>query len=230
MLAWSKHESLEVRRFSTEGMRSRLPWAAAVPTLKKNPAPILPILENLKQDPADWVRLSVSNNLNDISKDHPELAKKLARSWYSLSPQTGKLVKHGLRTLLKKGDAEALRIIGVADASGLEVSSFAIENPRLRVGEDLWFTFSLKNTGKTAKTIRLEYGVYYMKANGTLSRKVFKLSEGELAAGAVRDFRRKQHFRPISTRKYHGGEHRLSIIVNGEEKGMEKLELLVSQE
>lgn len=217
MLAWSRHESHHVRRFATEGMRSRLPWGMAVPALKSNPSLILPILENLKQDPADWVRLSVSNNLNDISKDHPDLAKKLAQSWKGLSPATDKLVKHGLRTLLKKGDPEALLIIGIADASGLEVQHFYIENPELTLGENLWFSFALANVGPAAKAFRLEYGVYYMKANGTLSRKVFKLTEGELAAGASREFRRKQHFKPISTRKYHAGEHRLSIIVNGEE-------------
>jgi 3-methyladenine DNA glycosylase AlkC len=46
-------------------------WAIGLPDLKKDPSPILPILENLKKDTSDYVRRSVANNLNDIAKDHP---------------------------------------------------------------------------------------------------------------------------------------------------------------
>ena len=48
MVGWSLHENHKVRRLASEGMRPRLPWAMAVPALKKDPTPILPILENLK--------------------------------------------------------------------------------------------------------------------------------------------------------------------------------------
>ena len=72
MLVWSKHEHWGVRRLASEGCRPRLPWAMALPNLKENPAPIIPILENLKNDPARFVRLSVANNLNDIAKDNIE--------------------------------------------------------------------------------------------------------------------------------------------------------------
>lgn len=51
-----------------KGVVLRLPWAMALPNLKENPAPIIPILENLKNDPARFVRLSVANNLNDIAE------------------------------------------------------------------------------------------------------------------------------------------------------------------
>jgi 3-methyladenine DNA glycosylase AlkC len=73
MLGLSTDDNEHVRRFSSEGCRPRLPWAMALPELKKDPKPILPILENLKNDSSEYVRKSVANNLNDISKDHPEL-------------------------------------------------------------------------------------------------------------------------------------------------------------
>src|SRR5690606_608739 len=74
MLSWSKHPSAAVRRLSSEGCRPRLPWAPALPEFKKDPTPVLAILENLKCDPSEFVRRSVANNLNDIAKDHPEIA------------------------------------------------------------------------------------------------------------------------------------------------------------
>ncbi|GLL57169.1 hypothetical protein KUBF_48340 [Bacteroides finegoldii] len=70
-----------VRRLASEGCRPRLPWAMALPNLKKDPTPIIPILENLKNDPARFVRLSVANNLNDIAKDNPEIVIDLAKKW-----------------------------------------------------------------------------------------------------------------------------------------------------
>ena len=63
MLAWSTHANYKVRRLASEGCRPRLPWAMALPALKEDPAPILPILENLKNDPTDFVRRSVGSFL-----------------------------------------------------------------------------------------------------------------------------------------------------------------------
>ncbi len=80
MLLWSKHEHWGVRRLASEGCRPRLPWAMALPNLKENPAPIIPILENLKNDPSRFVRLSVANNLNDIAKDNPETVIDLVKN------------------------------------------------------------------------------------------------------------------------------------------------------
>ncbi|MGY0037975.1 DNA alkylation repair protein [Pedobacter sp. NJ-S-72] len=111
MEKWSLHESHKVRRLASEGSRSRLPWAMAVPGLKKDPSPILPILENLKNDPSEWVRKSVANNLNDISKDHPEIVIAIANRWKGLSKETDAIIKHGCRSLLKQGHAKILPIM-----------------------------------------------------------------------------------------------------------------------
>ena len=81
MLKWSKSDNYHVRRLASEGCRPRLPWTMALPELKKNPEPILPILENLKNDESEYVRRSVANNLNDIAKDHPEKVIEIARKW-----------------------------------------------------------------------------------------------------------------------------------------------------
>ena len=38
--------------------------------------------EQLKQDPSDYVRRSVANHLNDISKDQPELMLEICQRWF----------------------------------------------------------------------------------------------------------------------------------------------------
>ena len=94
MLLWSKHPHASVRRFASEGCRPRLPWAMAIPALKKDPSPILPILENLKGDDSLFVRKTVANNLNDIAKDHPALVADLVKSWKGLSAETDWIIRH----------------------------------------------------------------------------------------------------------------------------------------
>jgi len=92
MLRWSTHDNYHVRRLSSEGCRSRLPWAMALPVFKKDPSLILPILEKLKNDEAEYVRKSVANNINDIAKDNPELVKELAVRWLGETQNTDWIV------------------------------------------------------------------------------------------------------------------------------------------
>jgi len=217
MKVWSFHESAKVRRLATEGSRPRLPWAMAIPQLKKDPALILPILENLKSDPSESVRRSVANNLNDISKDNPEVVLRLAKAWLGHSKETDAIIKHGCRTLLKQGHSEILRHYGL-DTEGLVIAGFQISTPVVNMGDALAFSFEIKNNTANAKTVRLEYGLYYQKANGKLARKVFKISERVYHGGESALISRKQSFRHITTRVFYAGEHQLSLIVNGEEQ------------
>jgi 3-methyladenine DNA glycosylase AlkC len=217
MKLWSLHKNYKVRRLSSEGSRPRLPWAMAIPALKKDPSPILPILENLKNDPSEWVRRSVANNINDIAKDHPDIVMKLARKWKGISKETDAIIKHGSRTLLKAGHAEILSHYGLK-SSNIIVSDFKIDTPIVKTGGHLSFSFCISNEDKKEQTVRLEYGLYYNKSNSQLARKVFKISEKKYKSGGKVEILRKQSFRKITTRVFYPGKHQLSIIVNGEEK------------
>jgi 3-methyladenine DNA glycosylase AlkC len=214
---WSKHQNEDVRRLSTEGCRPRLPWSIAIPYLKKNPISILPILENLKNDKSEYVRRSVANNLNDIAKDNPEIVIKLAKKWKGDSKETDKLVKHACRTLLKEGNPELMELFGFGSIDKVEIENFAIEPPKVRIGDYLNFSFKLKNKSNDSSLLRLEYGLYYKKANGSLSKKVFKISEKNYEGTSVTSISRKQSFKLISTRKFHLGEHKIALIINGRE-------------
>jgi len=226
MEKWSFHENHKVRRFASEGSRPKLPWAMAVPSLKKNPEKVLAILENLKSDSSEFVRRSVANNLNDIAKDHPEKVLEIASGWRGISKETDAIVKHGARTLLKQGHPEILKIYGL-QSGNIDVENFEIATPKVKIGESLEFSFTIKNNNDTAQIVRLEYGVYYKKSKGHLAKKVFKISEREYLAKETIKINRKQSFKIITTRVFYAGNHQLSIIINGEEKQIGNFELIL---
>lgn len=222
MKKWAAHSHASVRRLASEGCRPRLPWAMALPFLKQDPEPILPILEALKSDPSEYVRRSVANNLNDISKDHPLTVISIAKTWQGKSKETDKLIKHACRTLLKQGDSEVMQLFGFGSTAHISIADFTVHTPQVQIGDYLEFSFKLKNNDTCNALIRLEYGVYYQKANGSLSRKVYKISEKEYAPQSETSITRKQSFKLITTRKFHKGLHQVSLIMNGKES--EKLD------
>lgn len=217
MLVWSKHKHWGVRRLASEGCRPRLPWAISLPDLKKDPTPIIPILENLKNDSSKFVRLSVANNLNDIAKDNPDIVIDLAKSWKGESKVVDWVIKHGCRTLLKQGNSEIMKLFGFDSIKNITIESFQISTHKIKIGNSIEFCFSLSNNNNAKTTIRLEYGIYYQKSNGALSKKIYKISEKEYAGNTVTQITRKHSFRVITTRKFYPGLHQIAVIINGKE-------------
>lgn len=213
MLDWSKHKNFHIRRLASEGCRPKLPWAMALKALQKDPKPILPILENLKADNEDYVYRSVANNLNDISKDHPNLVLNIAKKWSKKTKTTDWLVKHSLRTLLKAGNQEAMQIFGYGSPRNAQINSFKFLKTDIKVGDYLEFSFDLLNNKKAIN--RLEYAIYFLRQNGTLGKKVFKISEKDYIENSSTKIEKKHSFKVISTRKYNLGLHQISIIING---------------
>jgi 3-methyladenine DNA glycosylase AlkC len=226
MVTWSRHDNPHVRRLASEGCRPRLPWAQALPVFKKQPEPILPILDNLKADDSLYVRRSVANNLNDISKDNPQVTLKWAKANIGKHSDTDWIIKHASRTLLKQGHPKALGLFGYRAADHVKIAGLSIENPNPKIGDTMAFSFEV--SGKRGRAplgkLRVEYAIDYLKANGSHSRKVFKVAEGDYRDPNL-SFQRQQSFRQMSTRKHYAGEHRLAIIVNGVERALATFDL-----
>jgi 3-methyladenine DNA glycosylase AlkC len=215
MLAWSQHADANVRRLSSEGCRPRLPWAMGIPFLKKDPQPILPILENLKVDPSAYVRRSVANNLNDIAKDHPDLVLSIVKKWQGKNPNTEWIIRHGCRTLLKRGDENALTLHGFNPGSRSRLISFTLPKKKVRIGDKLNFAFDFINQEKSPANFRLEYAIDYITSSGKTSRKIFKISENNFIPGQPVSIQRKQSFKNFTTRKHFKGKHFITILANG---------------
>ncbi len=207
-----------VRRFASEACRPLLPWGQKLHALVGNPKPIFSILNQLMEDKAVFVQKSVANNLNDITKSHPDLVLEFCKKWFGKSSSVNWIIKHACRTLLKNGNASALSLFDYADSKDLVIEEFKVLDNNVQFGNALNFQFRISNhSGKTAKT-RLEYCLYFLRKNGQVNRKVFKLSEKSLSSGESILIKKKHSIQEISTRTYYPGEQQLSIQINGEEK------------
>jgi 3-methyladenine DNA glycosylase AlkC len=225
MRAWAENPDPRVRRLASEGCRPRLPWAMALPLFKADPNPILPVLDRLKDDPSDSVRRSVANNLNDISKDHPDLVLDICERWLGHSAERDWIAKHACRTMLKAGNRRAMLLFGFGDPTHVRVEKLTLDTRVLSIGERLGFTFDVCVDSPEACQLRLELAVYYVKARGKHSRKVFQIREDTFAPGCY-SLARRHWFRDLSTRKHYPGEHRIAVIVNGVEAAQATFDLV----
>ncbi|MEP1779931.1 DNA alkylation repair protein [Reichenbachiella sp.] len=226
MYEWSADSNEHVRRLASEGSRPRLPWAMALPVFKKDPSSVLPILENLKRDESLYVRKSVANNINDITKDNPEAALELSQRWYGNHERTNWIVKHGLRTLLKNGNKQALQIIGFDDKARFEVAEFNLSEEQVKMGESFQFGFKVSNLEPKEAFAKVGFVVSYQKANGSLSDKIFHVTEKEFASADAVLFNKKLSFKDLTTRKHHPGLHKIGVLVNGKKLAEKEFELL----
>jgi 3-methyladenine DNA glycosylase AlkC len=223
MNRWAESNNYHVRRLASEGCRPRLPWAMALPAFKRDPRLILPILKKLKADESEYVRRSVANNLNDIAKDNPLTVVSIAQRWLGDNEQTDRLLKHACRTLLKQAQSDIMKLFGLAKPEHIQIGDLDVQ-PSVKMGHELLFSFTLNSVEQSLGKVRIEYGVDFMKKNGTLSRKLFKISEADFS-GKAKSYRKTYSFRKISTRKYYAGAHGLAIVVNGFELANAAFEL-----
>ena len=211
---WSLSPDANVRRLASEGCRPRLPWGVSLPMFKKDPSRILPVLENLKEDPSLYVRKSVANNLNDIAKDHPAVIIDLVGKWKDRHPHTNWILRRGCRSLMKNGNLQVLRLHGFEPERKARITKLLLPR-KVKIGTALDLTFCFTNGEAHAENFRLEYAIDYLTSSGKTSRKVFKITENVFAPGKAVAIHRKRSFRDFSTRKHFKGKHLLSIIANG---------------
>jgi 3-methyladenine DNA glycosylase AlkC len=225
MLEWADHPNEHVRRLASEGIRPRLPWAQALPLFKRDPSPIVPILDKLKRDPSLYVRKSVANNLNDIAKDHPELVTQLAVAWSGEDVRTDWIIRHGCRTLIKQSNPQIMALFGYAKNESTEedalplviAAALEVEPGSVAIGGEVSLRYRVQlREGEPAK-LRIEYGIAFVKSGGKTSLKRFLLSDREYAGGASASGTRVHRFADLSTRKHYSGLHRFTLWVNGKE-------------
>ncbi len=225
MEGWSLDPSEHVRRLASEGCRPRLPWSFRLDTLVADPSPAAPILENLRNDPSLYVRKSVANHLNDISKDHPAWTLERLEGWPLEQPFTAWIAKRALRTLIKKGDRRALALIGAGARPEVLLHDVAITPRDIVLGDSITISCRLESTAPHIQRLVVDYIVHYVKKSGVTSAKVFKWKELDLAPGESATLTRRQVIRHFTTRVHHPGRHDVEILVNGESLGRDFFQL-----
>jgi 3-methyladenine DNA glycosylase AlkC len=213
---WAHDESAHVRRLVSEGTRPRLPWAPRLRAFQADPRPVLELLDLLKDDPELYVRRSVANNLNDIGKDNPAVLIETCRRWaQNATAERRSLIRHALRSAVKRGDPAALEILGFGQATAASVREIRVVPTIVPIGESVTFDVELANEGSSTERLLVDLRVHFVKAKGRPSPKVFKLKELELqpqaSAHLVKTISLAQH----TTRTHYPGRHRVEVLVNG---------------
>lgn len=226
MEQWSRDENEHVRRLASEGCRPRLPWSFRLDALITDPSPVAPILENLKADPSLYVRKSVANHLNDITKDHPEWVLERIARWPLENPHTAWIAKRALRTLIKKGDPRALAVIGAGEKAQVTLHEFTVQPRTIKLGASITLSLRLESTAADPQRLVVDYTIHYVKKSGGTSPKVFKLKEFTLEPGASVVLSRRQSIRNFTTRVHYPGRHEVEVMVNGETLARDYFDLL----
>lgn len=221
MLVWAEHPDEHVRRLASEGSRPRLPWGMALPVFKRDPSPLLPLLEKLKADTSLYVRKSVANNLNDIAKDHPGIVIETARRWKGDNADTDWIVRHGCRSLIRKADPEIMELFGYApEESGaplVTAAALSVEPDTLRIGDSCELAYALTVREGEPVRLRIEYGIDFVKSGGKTSRKLFLLSDRTVPGGSRLTGARTHRWADLTTRRHYPGGHAITLLVNGRE-------------
>ncbi|HEY1039072.1 MAG TPA: DNA alkylation repair protein [Bacteroidia bacterium] len=215
MEKWADDKDHHVRRLASEGSRARLPWSFKLEEVIKNPKSTLVILEKLKCDEELYVKKSVANHLNDLSKDNPGTMLSIVKAWDKGNAHTAWIVKHASRSLIKKGNADSLSVFDFEKNVRVKLDQLKLNKAKLKLGETLAFGFDLISEKKTPQKLVVDYVIHYMKKGGELSPKVFKLKELNLQPGKTEHISKQQMLKDFTTRKHYAGKHIVEVMVNG---------------
>ncbi|MCM2369130.1 DNA alkylation repair protein [Aporhodopirellula aestuarii] len=223
---WSTDSHYHVRRLASEGTRPLLPWSKR---LELDPTAAIPILDTLHADPTRLVTRSVANHLNDIAKSHPKDVLTTLKRWQAQKLQSPNelawMTKHALRTLIKQGHPQALKLLGFRSKPSIEVSQFSITQRRIKPGEAIEFSFSVRALRDEA--LLIDYVIDFVKANGKRSTKVHKLKQIELAKDNAVTLHKKHVLRAnATTYTLYPGTHHVTLQINGQAFDSASFELL----
>ena len=216
LLSFTTHPSPHVRRWCSEGSRPLLPWGKKLHALVADPSPVWPILEALKDDPSPYVQKSVANHLNDISKNHPALLVKRCQIWQKhATPSRRWIVRHGLRTLIKQGDPDALALLGYDAVRQLQ-TALDIQPAEIKIGQSVAMSLTLLNQSNRQQDLLIDYAVTYVRKQKGTGRKVFKWTTTQLPAGESIALSKKHPMKLTSVRTLYPGSHKVEILINGQ--------------
>lgn len=219
MEALVDHPSPHVRRWLSEGTRTRLPWAKKVASLGGALERRLALLSRLRHDDARYVQRSIANHLQDILKDDLGRGLEVLSAWRREDHEGLRwLVRHAARGLLKAGHPEVMALFGF-DSRAVEVVSFAVSPRRCRIGDVVTLVVTLENRGQGDVDTRVDFAMTRPTKTARDARKVFRWADRRLAAGERVTLEARHAFVHRTIRAVHPGPHRFEVLVNGVSAG-----------
>lgn len=215
LMQWTTSDSPHIRRLASECIRPRLPWGGHINALRAGPAPIWPVLEALKNDPSLYVQKSVGNNLNDISKDHPQWVLALSKRWLEEAPPSRRqIVRRALRTLIKAGEPAVFPLLGYTGRPLVSLE-LAATPARIAPGQTVNLALIVQSQAKASQRLNVDYRLIMPGQRGQKRDKVFKWQTLVLSPGETANLQKTQSFAQLSTRRYYPGQYTFEILING---------------
>lgn len=218
MLAWSSSSVAAIRRLASEGMRPRLPWGTRLGQYVADPAPIFTVLKKLMFDESLYVQKSVANNLNDISKDHPQAVIEFVQNYWGQKKTTDWIIARGLRTLFKQGNTEVLTLLGYAKRAVTQLKSVNLtpKQQTVQLGKNSTLAYTLTSAAQTELPLYIGYRVHYIRQNKVGAFKDFFVKRIVLTPQQCLSGMLTIKWQPLSTRRLYPGMHLIELLVNTE--------------
>lgn len=211
---WLTDEDPAVRRLPSEGTRPFLPWGQGVPALLADPELGIALISELRHDQDEVVRRSVANHLNDIARNHGDRVVDITSEW-SADDVDPSLIRHALRSLVKKGDPGALEVLGFTTDPQIDGIAFAVSPGHISLGDNIELSAAMTSTGDASQKLVVDFVIHHVNASGATSPKVFKWTTIDLEPGEERTLTKRRRIATASTRRYHRGTHRVELQVAG---------------
>ncbi len=211
----AESNNLHLRRFASEGIRPYLPWGLQLKSFAQNPQPVFEVLQKLMNDPNEYVQKSVGNNLNDITKNHPnEVIQFLQPFVQNPSKGTQKIIHLATRNLIKKGNPDVLNLLNYTTDIRCN-AELKLDKAQVKMGEKIGLELNVCNLHPQTQNWIIDYCVYFNKANNKPNGKVFKWKKLNIVHNQIINLQTNYDFKAITTRKYYPGKHRIEVIING---------------
>jgi 3-methyladenine DNA glycosylase AlkC len=212
----TSHENEHVRRWVSEGTRTRLPWGKRVPALESRLERRLTLLWALRRDPSPYVQRSVANHLGDILKDDRGRGLDCLEAWSAENhPATRWIVRHAARNLLKQGDERALALFGQAPSEDLVIEQLSVGPKRIRLGGTARLQTAVHNRGDQRRAVRLDYRLVSPGARARSKVATFRIADIILDPGERAEREAMHRFLHRTIRQVRSGRHRFALVVNG---------------
>lgn len=226
---WVSDSDVNVRRLVSEGTRPRLPWSQRLPEFQDDPRSVIELLEKLKDDPEEYVRRSVANNLNDISKDNPDVVIETVTRWSKgANADMKKLIKHACRSLVKQGYPGIFQVFGYSASPAISDVQLSASPNSIELGEEINISATITSGSDEDIKLLIDYRVFHVKANGSLTPKVYKWKTCTIPAKGSIAINKIHKIKPVTVRKYYPGEHYLELLVNGNAYGKSEFTLTIN--
>lgn len=222
---WVSDNNYHVRRLVSESTRPSLPWSQKISVDYNVP---VKYLDKLHADKTRYVVRSVANHVNDISKKDSALVVKTLKRWHKEKTQNPLeldwLTRHALRTLVKRGDAAALELLGYTAHATPVISNFKAPK-KVQRGERLQFSFDV--ISDISQNLLIDYVIDFVKLNGGTKPKVFKIKKVSALPNAVISVQKNHHLKADATTfKLNAGTHSLTIQINGQKLATSQFEVV----